>query len=85
MDEDEGAIDDVGDRLFDQLAETEGGDAAEALSADLLDHLLGAEDEAALRRLLDGDALALIDDRPLARSLENAVFAVRADAELQAK
>lgn len=80
--EDDGAIDGPRERLFDQLAQSEGGDAAEALSSELFAHLLAAEDEAALRRLLDTDALALIDEDPLARSLENALFGVRADAEL---
>ena len=80
--EDDGAIDATEDRLFDRLVDDVGTDAGAALSGALLAALVAAPDEAALRQLLDGDALTMIDERPLASSLENALFAVRAAAEL---
>lgn len=80
--EQEGLIDTAEDRLIDRLVDDAGADAGAALSAELLDHLLAAQDEAAVRHLLAGPALDLIDERPLADSLENAVFAFRVDAEL---
>ena len=80
--EQEGLIDTAEDRLIDRLVDDAGMDAGAALSAELLDHLLAAENETDVRQLLAGPALALVDEGALATSLENAVFAFRVDAEL---